>query len=137
MAEFAVVAQARNGYEVGDPVSILEDGADWGRDVTLPLFWIIKVPSVDLALAKSLLDLLWEPAQEGDPEFEAKDDADKRIRRHKRNVRMVFDLLPRPKQNDLIRDGVTTLSFGQARQAYRHLTYNRGTDTVDEGVEVL
>ena len=136
MAEFHVIAQARNGYEVGDPVSVHEDGADCGRAVTLPGWWRINVP-IDLVLAKSLLDLLWEPAQEGDPEFEAKDDADKRIRRHKRNVRVVFDLLPRPKQNDLMRDGVTTLSFGQARQAYRRLTYNRGADTVDEGAEIL
>lgn len=137
MAEFAVVAVARNGYEVGDPVSALEDGADFGSAVILPGWWIVKVPSVDLALAQSLINELWEVAQPGDSAFEADDDADRRNKRHRRDKRMVFDLLPLPKRNDLTTTGVTTLSYGQAKQAYRHLTYDRPTDTVSEGGEVL
>ena len=77
MAEFAVVAQARNGYEVNDLAAALEDGWNWGpldlADFAAGRTWLIKVPSVSMSIARQALRDLWEPAMPGDSELGSPD----------------------------------------------------------------
>ncbi len=137
MAEFLVAARdLDSGYRRGDPITVQVDGHVWGNAETLPDFYIVKVPSVTVTLGRQLVAVLYEDAQPGDREFEF-DVEDRIIRRHRVQARMVIDDLPNPKQRDLTESGITTLSYGQAKQAYKALLYNRATDTVEVGGEVL
>ncbi len=137
MAEFLVAARdLPTGYKQGDPITAQADGHTWGNAETLPNFWIVKVPSIDLVTARAAIEELFEDAIPGDEEFDAPDPEDRKIKRHRRRVCGFIDELPRPRQNDLNRDGITTLSLGQARSIYRKLVYNRTTEQVeDSGVE--
>jgi hypothetical protein len=136
MAEFAVIATAHNGYEQFDLLDALPDGAEWGTldlaDVASGKMYIIKVPSIDIVTARSVLRALMEPAQAGDPELDAPDEADHFVRRARRNVRVFIDELPPPKRNDLNSVGITTLSLGQARSVYRKMTWNRTTGRAED-----
>lgn len=139
MAEFAVVAVARNGYALGDVLEALPDGAQWGTldlaDFAAGRTWLIKVPSVSMSIARAALRDLWEPAIGPDPEATAPDFADRRIRRARRQVRCFVDELPPPKRNELAATGITTLSLGQAQSIYRKQVWDRGTGQVkDTGI---
>ncbi len=98
MAEFAVVAQAHNGYEVGDVLDALPDATVWGTldlaDVASGKMYIIKVPSISMSIARDAVRELWEPAIGPDPEAFSPDEADRRIWRHRRQVRAFVDELP-------------------------------------------
>lgn len=130
--EFLVAARdLDSGYKRGDPITVQADGHVWGAGERLPDFWIIKVP-ISLADAQAVIGKLWEAAVAGDEAFEAPDFEDRRIRRHRTRIRVFVDDLPRPKRNDLSTIGITTLSLGQARSAYRKLAYNRSTGQVED-----
>lgn len=136
MAEFAVIAQARNGYAVGDVLEALPDSAVWGTldmaDFASGKTWLIKVPSVSLSIARAALRQLWEPAIGPDPEATAPDFADRRIRRARRQVRCFVDDLPPPKRAELTATGITTLTLGQAQAIYRKQVWNRNTGAVQD-----
>ena len=125
-----------SGYKRGDPIVAVADGHTWGAAETLPNFWIVKVPDIDLAVARAAIEELFEVAQPGDEEFDNEDPEDRKIKRHRRRVRGFVDELPAPKRNDLLTTGITTLSRGQARSLFRKLTWNRTTGQVeDTGIE--
>ena len=134
MAEFLVAARdLESGYQQGDPITAQADGHVWGNAETLPNFWIVKVPSINLATAQAAVGVLFEPAVEDvDDEFDAPDPEDRFVRRHRRRVRGFLNELPPPRQNDLATTGITTLSLGQARSVYRKLTWNRVTGKVED-----
>ncbi len=134
MAEFGVVAQARNGYEVGDPVYVIDDGLDHGNRIELPDWWIIKVPSLTLADVKTLelLGGFWQAAGVGDPELFNEDDADKRVHRHRVKNRVLFGSLPVARQNELDTRGWTILSYDEFKVAYIALAYDKVAEEVTE-----
>ena len=137
MAEFAIAAQDYDtGYQRLDILSVVPDGFDWGTkdfaDVTNGKMWIIKVPSVSWSIAKQAVRELWEPALPGDPELGSPDPEDRKIRRHRRQVKAFVDELPSPKQDQLAAIGITTLSLGQAQSIYRKQVWNRGTGQVED-----
>ena len=136
MAEFAVVAQARNGYEVGDVLDALPDGAVWGTldlaDAAAGKTYIVKVPSVSMSIARAAIRQLWEPAIGPDPEALSPDAADRRIRRARRQVKCFVDELPPPKRDELTATGITTLTLGQAQAVYRKQVWNRSAGEVQD-----
>ena len=136
MAEFAVIAEARNGYEVGDVLEALPDGTVWGTldmaDFAAGRTWLIKVPSVSMSIARDALRDLWEPAIGPDPEALSPDAADRRIHRARRQVRCFVDELPPPKRDELLATGITTLTLGQAQAIYRKQVWNRNTGQVQD-----
>ncbi len=136
MAEFAVVAQARNGYQLGDIAAVLPDGAAWGTldltDFASGKTWLIKVPSVGLSIAQAAVRELWEPAMPGDPQLQSPDPEDRRIKRGRSQVKAFVDELPPPKRNELAATGTTTLTLGQAQSIYRKQVWNRGTGQVED-----
>ena len=139
MAEFLIAAKdLPTLYRQGDPITVQEDGHRWGTAEILGSdHWIVKVPSVSVAEARPFVRALYEPAVAGDPELDALDPADRRIKRHKRASRFVIGLLPVPKRSELTALGFTTLSRGQAIAAYRRLVWNRATSELDESDEAL
>lgn len=134
--EFLVAARdLESGYKRGDPITAQPDGQVWGAAETLPDFWIIKVPGLALARARQAVGELWEPAQEGDPEKESPDFADRRIKRHRRRVRLIYSQLSPRNRNQLESTGVVTLTASQSRKVYRRLRYDRGSGQVEETAE--
>lgn len=136
MAEFLVAARdLDSGYKQGDPITAQADGHPWGAGEGLPDFWVVKVPSIDLATAATVIEELFETAIPGDEEFDALDPGDRKIKRHRRRVRGFLNELPPPRRDDLLTTGVTTLSLGQAKNVYRRLIYNRVTGQVEDSGE--
>lgn len=137
MAEFAVAAvDYDTGYNQGDLISAAPDGVAWGRkdlaDAASGRLWIIKVPSVSLGIALQAIRPLDEPAMPNDPELGRPEPVDRRIRRHRAQVRVFIDDLPPPKRNELDTVGVTTLSLGQAISAVRKMVWNRNEDRPED-----
>ena len=92
MAEFLVAARdLDSGYKRGDPIAVKPDGWVWGRAETLPNFWQVAVSGVPASLAEPYIVELWELAIVGDPEWDSLDPPDRRIRRHRRKVRVMWD----------------------------------------------
>lgn len=133
MAEFLVAARdLESGYRQGDPVAALPDGHIYGAREGLPDFWIVRVPSISLSIAQQAVEDLWEAALPGDLELQSADPVDRRIRRHRRKIRLFIDELPTPVRNELARTGETSLSLGQARSIARRLLYNRTTGEIED-----
>ena len=139
MAEFLIAARDLPSlYRRGDPITVQADGHRWGTaEILGDEFYVVKVPSVTVDEARPLVRALYEDAVAGDPELDAPDPEDRRIKRHKRGTRLVIDLLPVPKRSELTALGFTTLTRGQAIAAYRRLVWNRATEELDEGDEAL
>lgn len=137
MAEFAVAAQDYDtGYQRLDIIDALPDGATWGTldlaDVASGKMWIIKVPGVGMSIARTAVRELWEPAMPGDRELASPDIEDRRVRRHRRQVKAFVDELPPPKVAELADIGITTLTLGQAQSIYRKQVWNRTTGLVED-----
>ena len=134
--EFLVAARdLESGYKRGDPITVQADGHVWGAAETLPDFWIVKVPGLALARAEQAVGELWEPAQEGDPEYESPDFSDRRIKRHRSRVRLIYAHLSPRNRNQLESTGVVTLTAAQSRKVYRRLRYDRASGHVEETAE--
>lgn len=132
MAEFLVAAQNfDSGYVIGDPITVQKDGHRWGKGETLPNFWIVKAP-ITLSDAQPTVIELFQLAIPGDPESLARDIADRKIKRARRQARFFIDDLSPPKRAELVNDGVTELTFGEAHTIYRKLRFNRSTGRVED-----
>ena len=134
MAEFLVAAQdLPSGYSKGDPITVQDDGWVWGGSERLPNFWQIAVSGITAAQVHDYVNTeLWEPSQPGDPEHDAPDEADRRIRRHRRPIRVMWDEIPAQWQTDLDTTGRLEITAAQGRPYIRFLNYNRGNGQVEK-----
>jgi len=132
MAEFLVAARDLDtGYKKGDPIVVKPDGWVWGNAEGLPNFWQIAISGLPFALVQSLILPLWEPAIAGDEEFEA-EEADRRILRHRRNFRVMWDEVPQSVLDQLETTGRLEIQKNQIRPFVRRLRYNRGQGLVEK-----
>lgn len=132
MAEILIAARdLPSGYRRGDPVAVKPNGQTWGRAEVPPDFYVIKIPGLDVPRAKALLEPLVEAAQFGDPEFNAPDEADRVIVRHRRRVRAVVDDLRPADRTVLESEGVLETTVNGIRDAARKLAYNRAARAVE------
>ena len=133
-----ILFAARNlpsGYRLGDPIVAKPDDHVWGASEGLPDFAVVKITDLDHEVAQSRIEQLFEPAQITDPEFNAPDEADRRIPRHRRRIRLIWGDLPGNVRNQLQNSGYYEANLAQMRSYIRKLQYNRGTLTVDETAE--
>ena len=133
MAEFAVAAQnLGTGYVKGDIIDVLPDGAVWGTKDGLPNIWQVVVADIPYALAKAYMTPLWELAIIGDAEFENQDEADRRINRHRRPIRVMWDEVPAAWITTLETVGRIELTAAEVRPFVRFLRWNRGQGKVEK-----
>ncbi len=134
MAEFAVAAQdLPTGYVKGDIIDVLPNGAVWGtRDESDPRLWIVVVADIPYALAKAHMVPLWELAIVGDSEFDASDPEDRRIHRHPRGVRVMWDEVPAAWITTLETVGRIELTAAEVRPFVRFVRWNRGQNKVEK-----
>ena len=132
MAEFAVAAQdLGTGYSKGDIIDVLPNGAVWGTLDTLPNIWQVVVADVPFTLAKAYMEPLWEDAIIGDPEFDAPAPEDRRIFRHRRPIRVMWDEVPAAWITTLDTVGRIELTATEVRPFVRKLRWNRGQTKVE------
>ena len=134
MAVFLVAARdLPSGYSKGDPVAVLPDDHVFGGSEGLPDFWQITVTGLPVSLVHAHVNTeLWEPAIIGDDEYEAPDEVDRRIRRHRRNFRVMWDEIPAQWLDALEATGRATVSAAQARPYVRRVRWNRGQRRVEK-----
>jgi len=133
MAEFAVAAQdLPTGYTKGDIIDVLPNGAVWGTKDGLPNMWQIAIPDIPYTLAKAYMVPLWSLAVIGDPEYDAPDEADRRIRRHRRPIRVMWDEVPAAWITTLETVGRIELTAADVRPYIRRLRWNRGKGQVQK-----
>lgn len=48
--------QARGCYRMGDPVVVMPDGHEWGREEGLPRFWLLRIPGVSVSQVEAFLE---------------------------------------------------------------------------------
>lgn len=132
MAEILIAARdLPSGYQRGDPITVQPDGHVWGKAEGPPDFYVLKVHDLDLRRARDMVAPLFEPAQSGDPEFNAPDPADRRIYRHRRKTRLVIEDLDPTDRTVLERDGEKTISLKRIRGSTRRLAYDRTRDELE------
>ena len=133
MAEFAIAAQdLGTGYVKGDIIEVLPNGAIWGTKDGLPNIWQVVVTDIPYTLAKAHMQPLWEPAIIGDPEFDNPDEADRRIQRHRRGIRIMWDEVPAAWIITLDTVGRIELTAAEVRPFVRFLRWNRGQGKVEK-----
>jgi hypothetical protein len=137
MAEILFAAQdLPSGYLKGDPIAAQDDGWVWGSAETLPNFWQIAVSGLPVALVHAYVNTgLWELAIIGDPEYDAPDEADRRIWRHRRPIRLMWDEIASDEPGwitTLEAVGRLEITAAQGRPYVRHLRYNRGQGQVEK-----
>lgn len=138
MAEVLIAARdLPSGYRRGDPITVKPNNHTWGRAEGPPDFYVMRVPNLDEARAKSFLKRLTEPALFGDPEFNAPDPKDRVKERHRRRVRFDLDRLPSADKTELERGGRLARNVRDLRDVIRKQSYDRSRDEiVDDGQEL-
>lgn len=135
-----ILVAARNldsGYRRGDPITVQRNGHPWGREEGLPNFVVVKIPGLSVERAKEFVDPgFWEPAEFGDPEFNAPDVEDRRVKRHRRKVRIFWQEAPAAILQELATTGEVTVTVNQVRNYVRRLRYNRQTREVEDSGEL-
>lgn len=119
MAEFLIkvsdnmhndpVKSLRGCYKRGDIVVVMPDGHAWGKEEGLPLFYIVKVPGLSVALVRNLLA--------GEPDF--LDPTGKGIIK-RRAWTLNLSLVPAPVLNTLNTTGIYTTTLTAVRNFIRH-----------------
>ncbi len=133
MAEFAVAAQdLGTGYFKGDVIDVLPNGAVWGRLDTLPNIWQVVVADIPFAMAKAHMIPLYELAVIGDPEFDSPDPEDRKIMRHRREIRVMWDEVPAAWITTLDTVGRIELTAAEVRPFVRFVRWNRGQNKVEK-----
>jgi len=140
MAEILFAAKNLDtGYIKGDPISVMPDGTVWGNldGPNNPPnaggeFAVLQIPGMTVAKVQNHIGELWEDAIPGDPEFDAPDPADRRIRRHRRANRLIWDEVPAQKISNLLTFGIASATEAQVKAVYRKLAYNRTSGQVEE-----
>ena len=135
MAEFAVAAQdLGTGYSKGDIIDVLPNGAMWGTLDTLPNIWQVVVADIPYMMAKAHMIPLYELAIIGDPEFDNPDPEDRRIKRHRRGIRVMWDEVPAAWIATLDTVGRIVLTAADVRPFVRFIRWNRGQNKVEKTV---
>jgi len=133
VAELLVAAQdLPSGYKKGDLIVVKPDGWTWGLAEGLPTFWQVTVSGVPSSLIAPYVTPLWEPAFPGDPEYEESDEEDRRILRHRRLTRIMWDEVPASWIAALETVGRLEIRKNQVRRYVRRLRYNRGQRQVEK-----
>ena len=133
MAEFLVAARdLPSGYMRGDPIVVKDDDHVWGGEEGLPNFWQIRVKQVPASLVEPYIMPLEELAIIGDPEWDAPDMPDRKITRHRRGVRVMWDEVPQEWIDELDSTGRIELRKNQVRRYIRRLRWNRGQGKVEK-----
>ncbi len=133
MAQFAIAAQdLPTGYSKGDIISVIPNDALPGILDTLPNIWWVTVPDIPWVLARAHMIPLYEAAMPGDPEFDAVDPQDRRIMRHRRPIRLMWDEVPAGWITTLETTGAIELTVAQVRPFVRLLRWNRGQNGVEK-----
>lgn len=136
MAEFLVAAgDLPTNYSQGDPIVVKPNGWSWGSAEGLPDFWRIVVSDLDHTLVEQYMTPLWEDAQPGDPEYDAPDASDRRIYRHRREIRIMWDEVPAAWLTQLQTNGVLVVTISDIRPYVRRVTFNRGNGQVEKTAE--
>jgi hypothetical protein len=120
------------GYSKGDIVTVRRNGAPWGRREGLPKFWHVDVADIPYPLAIGQMVPLWEPALVTDPEWDSPDEADRRINRHRRKIRVMWDEVPAAWITTLDTVGLIELTAAEVRPFVRFLRWNRGQGGVEK-----
>ena len=133
MAEFAIAAQdLGTGYIKGDIIDVLPNGAVWGTLDGLPNVWQVVVADIPYTMAKAHMVPLYELAIIGDREFDSPDPEDRRIVRHRRPIRVMWDEVPVPWITTLDTVGRIELTAAQVRPFIRFIRWNRGQNKVEK-----
>jgi len=133
MAEFAIAAQdLATGYSKGDIIDVLSNGVVWGTKDGLPNIWQVVVADIPYTLAKGYMTPLWEDAIVGDPEFDESDPEDRRIHRHRRSIRIMWDEVPAAWITTLDTTGRIVLTASDVRPYIRRLRWNRGQGRIQK-----
>ena len=132
MAEILVAARDLDtGYKKGDLITVLPDGWTWGTLDTIPNNWQIAMSGVPTSLVRPHVSPLFELALPGDEEFDAPDEADRRIHRGRSKVRIMWDEVPHSWITDLDLTGRLELRGNQLAPFMRELRYNRSQGRVE------
>lgn len=121
-------------YRRGDPVEVLENGADWGTEVDKRayiakygsdvgwknIFVIMQITDLSVQQAKVYLESNFRDATAVDSEFTAPDPADRFVQVARRVWGLFIDELPAVFRNQLINDGYTQMDTVQARAYFQH-----------------
>ena len=133
MAEMAFAAHdLGTGYEKGDLISVLPDGWEWGTLDGLPNIWQIAITDLPTIFVQHLVLPLFELAVPGDEEFEAPDEADRKIYRGRSEVRLMWDEMPSQWIRGLDRSGRLNIKKNKFRPHFRKLRYNRGIGMIEK-----
>ena len=120
-------------HRKGDPIEVLENGADWGTDVDKRayiakygsdvgwkgIFVIIQITDLSVAKARTYLEPNFRPATAVDPEFIAPDPEDRVVQVSRKKWGVFIDELPQNFKNKLNNDGYAEVTVAQVRNYFR------------------
>jgi len=127
-------ANPRTAHQRGDPIEVLENGADWGTEVDKRAhlakygnldnwrgnYVIVQITDLTVAKAKTYLVPHDRDATAVDPEFTAPDIADRRVRVLRKRWGVFISELPNNFKNKLNTDGFAVVTVAQVRNYFRN-----------------